>query len=496
MQREEQLPARLSAQLHGVDPPWSAREAAQLAQLYRGCLAVDASFALRPTVAYGGKPEFAVVATRPLPRGTRLPGLSGVLLACGEALTAEAARSMIQTKAHKQPVRLSGPISRVNHECRTPNVHMVPQSQPLLGFAQVALVTLSAIDAGEELCAHYSHTYFGPSNMDCLCAGCESEQVNGWLQGQGKQPLLAAPLAKTRATTGQRRRSGLEHTVYSYDEVGPLASPRVAGDYTRTLAALPSERCLVCRMLFVNLAPLTMCAGCREQAPLALLLPSPTVLQRYHAALCRQDDVPGLHHTSTPLGTLAKYLHQLELPGWRIAKRPVAYNAQQHKTLAVTAAAALGTQAGLDAAVGITCLCAAAEGGRQSGQVWFVLGEWRAANMAPFPRSRPCQYATVVVLKHQQVFIMDPCFTPSTSAAPIRLTVCASLHRVRALLTALTKGKRRVNTSGGLFLGAWRALDCESEYQLSWFACFEFLEAMRLGQVEEHASWAREQVTM
>lgn len=38
---------------------------------------------------------------------------------------------------------------------------------------------------------------------------------------------------------------------------------------------------------------------------------------------------------------------------------------------------------------------------------------------------------------------------------------------------------RKVNLSGGLSIGAWKPISIQGEFDLSSFACYEFLEGMK-----------------
>lgn len=100
----------------------------------------------------------------------------------------------------------------------------------------------------------------------------------------------------------------------------------------------------------------------------------------------------------------------------------------------------------------------------------------------------------------EQVFILDPCHVASDAgqADTERLVNLRSLHRVRTMLTAVRSAKRRVDISQGILIGNWRPLSHKDEFDQAFFACYEFLEAMRYdSHLQEHpTSWAREPILL
>jgi hypothetical protein len=80
--------------------------------------------------------------------------------------------------------------------------------------------------------------------------------------------------------------------------------------------------------------------------------------------------------------------------------------------------------------------------------------------------------------------------------APVRLCDLTSLHRARALIYALTRGKRRLNIGNGIVLGSWKPLRGDREFDLSFFACYEFLEKMKTDEYlrDSPEAWATETV--
>lgn len=99
----------------------------------------------------------------------------------------------------------------------------------------------------------------------------------------------------------------------------------------------------------------------------------------------------------------------------------------------------------------------------------------------------------------EQLFILDPCYeaiSTRNEAKRSRITELSSMHRVRTMISAMTSGSRKCNISQGIFIGSWKALSCDDEFDLSSFACYEFLEAMQQqaslrGRPEQ---WAKEPV--
>jgi hypothetical protein len=249
----------------------STTEIAHVASFYRNCFCISAAFSLRPTVAYTGRPEFAVIATQHIRQGSSITGLSGLIIPAQGDISgfhADVKRSMITTGHGSSVAQLCGPISRVNHECIDPNAQFSKsRGKTLLGYSQLSLLAIKDIDPGEEVTVHYGPDYFGLSNIDCLCAGCELQQRNGWL-GQVKSLPIRSGLGRTRAATEKWKRALRDNRVYTYETLTLAPEKRIPGDHIRALAALTFERCIAphCRMRFVNkVAHGGMCVCCREQ---------------------------------------------------------------------------------------------------------------------------------------------------------------------------------------------------------------------------------------
>lgn len=67
-----------------------------------------------------------------------------------------------------------GPARFANHDCDA-NARLVPK-----GDDSMEVVAIKNIEVGEEICVSYGNDYFGPNNIDCLCATCEIRGRNGW----------------------------------------------------------------------------------------------------------------------------------------------------------------------------------------------------------------------------------------------------------------------------------------------------------------------------
>jgi hypothetical protein len=248
----------------------AASKIATVASLYRDCFSMEAKFALRPTLTYSGRPEFAVVAMQHIQAGSLIPGMCGLLIPvqCDtNGNEAELERSMVSIGHGRSIARLSGPISRVNHDCVLSNARFnTKKGDSLLEYTRVSLLSTKDIQPGEEITVHYGPNYFGTSNVECLCAGCEMQHRNGWSHSAVSQ-ITSSQLGRTRAATEEWKRATRNRQVYSYEAITLLPVPRTPGDYRQVLNALSYEPCIApsCRMQFVNLARGHFCVCCREQ---------------------------------------------------------------------------------------------------------------------------------------------------------------------------------------------------------------------------------------
>jgi hypothetical protein len=160
-----------------------------------------------------------------------------------------------------------------------------------------------------------------------------------------------------------------------------------------------------------------MCAGCEQQAMASVTSLTADPLRRYYGALARGESPLGLYHTKFPLTSAVDYLKTLEIPGWQIYHRPVRYNSSAHKAYCVRKAAP-GLPETKDIRAGASCNNAAAGGGRQSGQIWLIVGEWRpdeANNLVAFREVSRELYASVLLLRNRKVY------------APIAIISCLNI---------------------------------------------------------------------
>ncbi|KAI9220845.1 hypothetical protein BC828DRAFT_103644 [Blastocladiella britannica] len=107
--------------------------------------------------------------------------------------------SMIHSKELGECL-LAGPLRFANHDCK-PNCRYSGGDRM---HRTMSLVTLSAVAAGEPLVVDYSTNYFGPGNVDCLCASCEKAGTSGF----GSQQVRDAQRAAAIPSDGQSRYVG------------------------------------------------------------------------------------------------------------------------------------------------------------------------------------------------------------------------------------------------------------------------------------------------
>lgn len=94
-----------------------------------------------------------------------------------------------------------GPARFANHDCDS-NARLVPK-----GDNSMEVIALKSIEPGTEITVSYGDDYFGPGNMDCLCATCEKIPRNGW------SPLGADGLPINRGTSRTSSRTATpDHT--------------------------------------------------------------------------------------------------------------------------------------------------------------------------------------------------------------------------------------------------------------------------------------------
>lgn len=417
-----------------------------LAGMYDKVFDMTSPFALRPTVAYTGKPEFCVIATQTILAGTVIPGLEAVLVPFVGELTPRTKRSVVRVQKSQADVGLMGPLSRVNHECKAWTVKFVKRNGKMSGFQVVQAQAVRDMHHGDEITVNYGPDYFGDDNEDCLCRSDELDRSNGWSDGPQPDHMvdLVVHREKSRRATADARKSALETRVYSYRPWALPDGPRRPGDHVRALSGLPTSRCVTlhCRMRFVDLPFGSMCAGCEQQA-LAHAQSTASTLQRYYRALARSEKPLGLYHTQTPLASIAEYLKTLEIPGWRIYARPIRFNSGRHKTLDMRDAVPDSPEA-IDLPVGASCDSAAADGGRQTGQIWLTVGDWRpdeANNLVEFREVTTTLYASVLLLRKRKVYPI-PFTRHSVTQGLLTCTRCIS--SIHVFQVALTRGPARV----------------------------------------------------
>jgi len=123
--------------------------------------------------------EAAVTARARIKQNQTIPYLVGTLV----PLTAEESNQLDATNRNfsivcagrkKAQSIFLGPARFANHDCDA-NARLVPK-----GNDSMEVVALRNIEVGEEITVSYGDDYFGPDNMDCLCATCEKIVRNGW----------------------------------------------------------------------------------------------------------------------------------------------------------------------------------------------------------------------------------------------------------------------------------------------------------------------------
>lgn len=368
--------------------------------IYRASYDINAFFAMRTTVAYSVRPEFAVVATRRLERSTFIKGLTGILIPMedtGEPPSPDTRRSTIVTHGKRHTMQLMGPLSRVNHDCRDYSTELV-KIESILGFGQLAVRSVREILPGEEITFNYGSDYFGPGNEDCMCASCSSRWTDPSISDVGDG-------TRTRKGLLAVKQASLANTIYTYDEVPPQPGANNAREYLSNLPDEASERCMAlhCRMRFTSLPFGALCTCCAEQ--ISILDPAPDTLHRYYQSVLTGGHVLGLYHTKLPLHTVRDYLQTLALPDFRVFPRPLRFNSKLHKNHAQNPKNNPSFDAN-DSSAGSTCDAAAAAGANQKGHIWMLIGDWRSegsTNLAKFGSGQLPLYACLVILRHNTV---------------------------------------------------------------------------------------------
>lgn len=137
--------------------------------------------------------EAAVTARARVKDHQTIPYLVGTLV----RLTADESEQLDTTNRNFSIVCLGrkknqsiflGPARFANHDCNA-NARLVPK-----GDDSMEVISLRNIDIGEEITVSYGDDYFGPGNIDCLCASCEISHPprNGWARRDGSHDTSEA----------------------------------------------------------------------------------------------------------------------------------------------------------------------------------------------------------------------------------------------------------------------------------------------------------------
>lgn len=105
--------------------------------------------------------------------------------------------SIVCARRKKTQFIFLGPARFANHDCDA-NARLVPK-----GGDSMEVVALRNIQVGEEITVSYGDDYFGPNNIDCLCATCEKNIANGWApktSNEGEQAQGDAIAVETAAS--------------------------------------------------------------------------------------------------------------------------------------------------------------------------------------------------------------------------------------------------------------------------------------------------------
>lgn len=194
--------------------------------------------------------EAAVTARARIKQNQTIPYLVGTLV----KMSAEESNKLDATNRNFSIVCLGrkkaqaiflGPARFANHDCEA-NSRLVPK-----GDDSMEVVALRNIEVGEEITVSYGDDYFGPDNMDCLCATCEKVVRNGWSAvpddgaRKAEQPpsrqssTAASPLKKRKR---EERASPATEGQLSYKRQRPISSPsKLQHSWTPEDSAEPAE---------------------------------------------------------------------------------------------------------------------------------------------------------------------------------------------------------------------------------------------------------------
>lgn len=101
-----------------------------------------------------------------------------------------------------------GPARFANHDCDA-NARLVPK-----GDDSMEVVAIKNIEVGEEICVSYGNDYFGPNNIDCLCATCEFKGRNGWTAST----VIEIPVADSSSQSSTPRSGSSRRRIGNEDE--------------------------------------------------------------------------------------------------------------------------------------------------------------------------------------------------------------------------------------------------------------------------------------
>lgn len=123
--------------------------------------------------------EAAVTARRRIRQGEIIKYLTGTLvpLTTEESLDLDITNrnfSIVVNNRKKSDQMFLGPARFANHDCNS-NARLQME-----GVDSMRVVATRNIDVGEEITVSYGESYFGPDNVECLCATCEASGRNGW----------------------------------------------------------------------------------------------------------------------------------------------------------------------------------------------------------------------------------------------------------------------------------------------------------------------------
>ncbi|KAJ9652848.1 histone lysine methyltransferase Set9 [Neophaeococcomyces mojaviensis] len=157
--------------------------------------------------------EAAVTARARIKQNQTIPYLVGTLV----PLTADESNQLDTTNRNFSIVCLGrkmnqsiflGPARFANHDCNA-NARLVPK-----GDDSMEVIALRNIDVGDEITVSYGDDYFGPNNMDCLCATCETLIRNGWgpkaTSGDDATASRESSTVATSEQTSKKRKRGSE----------------------------------------------------------------------------------------------------------------------------------------------------------------------------------------------------------------------------------------------------------------------------------------------